>query len=94
VRSDASWNELLRSGIRGGTTEEIMRILHREGASAKLLRPSLLGVRNDIDLWHRVSGDLRHRRIKRLMKTVFKMIRAGTGYTFAPSLSLAILNAA
>jgi len=53
VGPDASWPELLRRGIRGGTPREIMTSLNREGRTAELIHPSRFGVRDRIDLWYR-----------------------------------------
>jgi SAM-dependent methyltransferase len=50
VSPDASWPGLLRKGIRGGTTREIMGILNRDGRKAELLKPSRFGVKDHIDL--------------------------------------------
>jgi hypothetical protein len=40
VSLDATWPELLKKGIRGGTTREIVSNLNREGRKAEVLNPS------------------------------------------------------
>lgn len=90
VRPDASWPELLRRGIRGGTTREIMTILNREGRQAEVVNPSRLGVRDHIDLWYRVSSPTRKAPTTKLAMYGFRAVRAVTGVTIIPTLSLAL----
>jgi 2-polyprenyl-3-methyl-5-hydroxy-6-metoxy-1,4-benzoquinol methylase len=90
VGPDVSWPELMRRGIRGGTTREIIEILNRDGWHAKLLKPSRLGVRDDIDLWYQFSRTRRKPRIKKLLMWGFRAIKATTGLSMVPTLSLAI----
>jgi SAM-dependent methyltransferase len=90
VSPDASWPELLRKGIRGGTTREIMTILNREGRKAELLNPLRLGVRHHIDLWYHLSSSIRKPLVKKLMRWGFKIVKTVTGVTMIPTLSLAI----
>lgn len=90
VRPDETWQELLRRGIRGGSTREIMRILDRDGRIANLRSPSQQGIRDHIDLWYRLSTGSRPIPAKRLMRTAFRAIRAVSGVTVVPTLSLAI----
>lgn len=93
VSLDASWPELLRNGIRGGTTREIITILNRQGRKAELLNPSHLGVKDHIDLWYHLSSDARKPLTKKLMLWSFRAIKAVTGVTMIPILSLAIRKA-
>ena len=90
VSADVTWSELLRKGIRGGTPREIMRILRREGREAELLDPSRLGVKDRIDLWYQLSSSTRKPLMKRLAMWGLRAVRAVTGVTVTPSLSLAI----
>ena len=91
VRPDASWSGLLRDGIRGGTVREIVGHLRKSPAEEPiLLRPSLRGCRDRIDLWHALSGGVRFRRAKLGAKAVFKLIRWTTGLVAVPNLALAI----
>lgn len=90
VSFDASWPELLRKGIRGGSTREIITILNREGRKAELLNPSHLGVKDHIDLWYQLSSTTRKPLTKKLMMWGFRIVKAVTGMTMIPTLSLAI----
>lgn len=90
IRSDESWPELLRKGIRGGTVREIMGILNQRGRRAELLEPSRLGVRDRIGLWYRLSSSARKPLIKKFMMWSFRAIKALTGVTPVPMLSLAV----
>lgn len=90
VSPNASWPELLRRGIRGGTTREIMTILNREGRNAELLNPSRVGVKDHIDLWYQLSSTTRKSRTKKLKMWGFRAVKAVTGVTMIPTLSLAI----
>ncbi len=93
VRSDSSWSELLRRGIRGGTAREIMTILNCEGGEAELLDPSHLGVKDHIDLWYQVSSSRQRPLTKKVMMFGFSAVKAVTGVTMVPRLSLAIRKA-
>lgn len=90
VGQETSWVELLMRGIRGGTSREVLRILNRGERKAKLLSPSRLGVRDQIELWYRVSSGVRGQRTKYLLMWCFRVIKAMTSLTTIPSLSLAI----
>ena len=92
VHRDTSWPDLLRMGIRGGSTREIISILDRQG-KAELLSPSH-GVRNDIDLWYQLSSSTRKPVTKKLMKWGFKAFKATTGLTIIPTVSLALRKVA
>jgi len=87
---DATWPELLRKGIRGGTTQEIMAILNNDGREAELLNPTFLGVKDHIDLWYQLSSTTRKPLIKKGMMWCFRLVKAVTGVSMTPSLSLAI----
>ena len=90
VNSDASWSELLRRGIHGGTVQEVMKILDGEERKAELINPSKLGVKNHIELWYQLSSTTRKPLTKKLMMYGFRVIKAVTGVTMIPTLSLAI----
>jgi len=93
VRRDESWPELLRKGIHGGTTREIMGILNRDGRKAELLKPARFGVKDHIDLWYRLSSTTRKPLIKRIMMWGLRTVKATTDITMIPTLSLAIQKA-
>jgi 2-polyprenyl-3-methyl-5-hydroxy-6-metoxy-1,4-benzoquinol methylase len=90
VRSDETWSELLRRGIRGGATREITTILERAGGKPELINPSRMGIRDHIDLWYHLSSATRKPRTKKFLMYVFRVIKAVTGVTMIPTLSLAI----
>lgn len=90
VGPDETWDELLRRGIRGGTWKEIIEYLERDERNARLLEPKLLDVGDRIELWYRMSSARRAPLAKRLMMYGFRLIKATTGRTIVPGLSLAI----
>jgi len=90
IESDASWPDLLRRGIRGGTAGQILETLNREQHGAELLEPTRNGVRDDIDLWYKLSSTVRMPVIKMLMMWGFRIMKTFTGVTMVPELSLAI----
>jgi hypothetical protein len=55
-----------------------------------LLKPSKLGLCDEIDLWYATPSYNKFPTIKRLLKRVFKTIKIVLNVTFIPSLSLAI----
>jgi 2-polyprenyl-3-methyl-5-hydroxy-6-metoxy-1,4-benzoquinol methylase len=87
---DYSWERLLRAGIRGGNAKEIMGILDREPGSPILLRPSMLGVKDGIDLWYKKSGTVRMAAFKKLFQMFNKAAKIMTRSTMLPTLTLAI----
>jgi len=87
---NASWDTLLRQGIRGGSVREIMGILKRTAVFPMLLEPTRLGMKDRIDLWLKLSSVTRASSAKRLMYSAFKGFKRATGVTFVPTLTLAI----
>src|SRR4029450_2941918 len=59
VAPGASWQDLLRDGIRGGTTREILDILAQADRRVEPLTPCRQGVQDHIELWFRLSGPAR-----------------------------------
>ncbi len=90
VSSDSTWEELLRRGIRGGTTAEVLKILNQDGREAQVLNPSRLGVRDHIDLWYQFSRRLSRPMAKKCMMRGYRIMKAMTGVNMMPSVSLAI----
>lgn len=90
IGSDPTWPELLRMGIRGGTASEVLGFLPTHLGRAKLLEPAQRGVRDRIELWYRLSSATRKPRTKKAMVWAFKALKALTGVTVVPTLSLAI----
>lgn len=91
VAPGTDWPTLLRMGIRGGTTREVLDILSPHGAP-KLLAPRR-DVGDQIDLWH---GKLspRHAWLKRGIWASLKALKAATRIELTPELALAIRKAA
>jgi 2-polyprenyl-3-methyl-5-hydroxy-6-metoxy-1,4-benzoquinol methylase len=87
VKPNANWEELLRAGIRGGTTREILGLLGEYG------KPVLLDPRPNfgdrIDLWYRKLSR-KHAWLKKCVWTSLKAIKACTGAQLMPWLALAI----
>jgi 2-polyprenyl-3-methyl-5-hydroxy-6-metoxy-1,4-benzoquinol methylase len=85
IKESDDWQDLLRAGIRGGTTGEILGLL---GDSAALLEPrGEIGDR--IDLWYgRLSP--RRRLLKRGAWALLKTLKPVGGIHLIPELSLAI----
>jgi SAM-dependent methyltransferase len=97
VERDASWEWLLRLGIRGGTPREILSILRAASAATEerpfLLRPRAIGIRRQSDIWYRCArGRLARRFGDARRVAVFAVIDCitGIGVPLAPYLSLAI----
>jgi 2-polyprenyl-3-methyl-5-hydroxy-6-metoxy-1,4-benzoquinol methylase len=92
VNVTQSWEDLLRAGIRGGTTGEILRNLHAVDSGAKLMKPRYLGARDEIDVWYMNSGRPTPRVSRRVARVVFKSVLYMTGIRLIPVLSIAIQN--
>lgn len=92
VSPDASWQDLLRGGIRGGTPREIIACLANTGAGApELLRPARLGLSSETDVWFARGEPTPVRRLARIALQTFNGI-ASIG--LVPYLSLAIRKGA
>jgi SAM-dependent methyltransferase len=95
VYHDESWETLLRKGMRGGTESEVLRLLRAAGAGEpELLEPSRMGHRDRIDLWYNTRPPERRSLAFRAGRAGMKAIRALTGITLTPNLSLAVRKAA
>jgi hypothetical protein len=70
-----------------------MTILNRDGRKAELLNPINFGVKDRIDLWYQLSITVRKPLTKKFMMWGFKAVKATTGVTVIPTLSLAIRKA-
>jgi 2-polyprenyl-3-methyl-5-hydroxy-6-metoxy-1,4-benzoquinol methylase len=89
IAPDATWPELLRAGIRGGTARSVRRDLLSDGGRADMLTPTGLGLRDHTDLWYGYSAARRPHPIKRAMRVSFRIASRIAGDPFAPGLSLA-----
>jgi SAM-dependent methyltransferase len=85
VDRGASWEELLRAGIRGATDAEILDVL---GPGARLVEPSERGCHDRLDVWYTGLGP-RHRGAKRAVLSAMRLVHRVTGVVFTPSLSAA-----
>ena len=98
VRSNDTWELLLRSGIRGGSAHEIRSILKKVDSQYRplILKPSQPGFRDRIDIWYagyavtiaKKYPKVRH--IQNTLKIVSKIIYCLTGIVFLPTVSLAV----
>lgn len=89
TRKEASWEELLRCGIRGASVEEIMNNLGELFPDEQvLLNPMRMGFRDTIDLWY-ANGSSKPL-LKKIIRFVLKCVKSISGYTLVPSLNLAI----
>lgn len=92
-RTDASenWETLLRRGIRGGTKQEIVRILKESSEGTPvLLEPARKNFNDRIDLWFSQLNQEKSVATKKSIKFALKTIRAVSGLTLVPNLSLAV----
>jgi len=91
---DCDWETLLRMGIRGGSEGEILRILSGEAVAPISLQPSLNGLQDHVDLWYRTSTQVREHSLKKALSKVLKAVRAVSGVSMVPDISLAIAKGA
>lgn len=89
INPDSSWIDLLRNGIRGGTTKEMIDILRETGKEPELIEPSKLGIKDRIDLWFHLSSTARKPLRKKIWLLLFRTIKLFSGRTIIPTLSLA-----
>jgi 2-polyprenyl-3-methyl-5-hydroxy-6-metoxy-1,4-benzoquinol methylase len=98
IRQAPTWNCLLRSGIRGSSPSEILRILKKSdsGSFATLLKPTRLGFRDRIDVWY--SGYAVYiakkypkvRRIQKVLRYTAKAVYWLSGIVLLPTVAVAI----
>jgi SAM-dependent methyltransferase len=97
VRADATWPELLRAGIRGGSERQLLAILRRAGvtaADAIVRRPAgRAGLRDEFDLWYAISAANELPGVKVRLRDAFRVLERLTGVSFTPYLSFAIEKA-
>jgi SAM-dependent methyltransferase len=85
IERNATWDELLRAGIRGATDAEILEVL---GPDARLVEPTENGCSDRLDVWFTGLGP-RHRGLKRAVRAAMKVVHRASGIAFTPSLSAA-----
>jgi 2-polyprenyl-3-methyl-5-hydroxy-6-metoxy-1,4-benzoquinol methylase len=86
--ADASWQTLLRRGIRGSTQGELLRTLRRAGAGDPVpLRPK---TGSYADVWYEASMQRRPMAARRAVRAAFAAVSRATRSPFTPSLTLAV----
>ena len=92
VKPDERWESLLRRGIRGGTREEVLKLITNTcNGKVSLFAPVRSeGAKDLIDLWYKVSSEARLRALKRCIWFILKGLKFVTGAQLVPSLTLAV----
>lgn len=90
IDKNENWETLLRRGIRGGTEEEILKILRPVKGTPAVLKPVNFGVSNRVELWHQLPSSNRFSKVKQIMYLFFMIYWHLTGHVIVPQLSLAI----
>jgi SAM-dependent methyltransferase len=86
-----TWPNLLRNGIRGGTTRSILRELAARKGEVEVLQPRYLGAHDEISLWYQRSiGRGTKLLAKRIVNGLFRLVRWTTGLVMVPQLTLAL----
>ncbi len=88
----ASWEQLLRAGIRGATEHEFLDMLRQAGyRDAALRRPiGTDGIRDEFDLWYEISHVNELPGFKARLRMVFRAIKRLTRISFTPYLAFAV----
>ncbi len=90
-KTNPSWQEFLRDGIRGGSISEIKKMIRISGQSEpELLKPSRLGMRNDIDLWYSLAQQRRAFPGLKAMAICIRLFKALTGISLVHILTIAL----
>jgi len=90
IARDSTWKELLRKGIRGATEREILSILKGNGAKSELIRPTRLGVKDELELWLKLTRYTRNSTTAKSIAFALRTFKTVTGTSIVPTLSLAI----
>lgn len=93
VPSDASWEGLLRMGVRGGTPGEIVNTLRKSPSPPLTLRPNADGVKRQSDIYYssaRKRLSQRYHGWKRFFVLRIVGLAPALGIPIAPYISLAI----
>lgn len=91
VEAGVTWSQLLRRGLRGGTERQFMRILADAGHhDAAIERPTKQGVKDQFDLWYRISRGNGPPGVKSHLRTVFRALHRILGISFTPYLAFAV----
>ena len=91
VARDQAGSACSGRGCRGGTQGEVLGILQAAGDGRPvLLRPSRLGLADEVDIWYAYSMKRNPREFKRVLRLGLKGVSRLTGFGFSPDLNLAI----
>jgi len=91
IEESATWEELLRRGMRGGTEKEFLRHLERAGYDdAEIERPSKQGLKDEFDLWYEISHVNEMPGFKTRLRSGFRGLKKATGVSFTPYLAFAV----
>jgi predicted O-methyltransferase YrrM len=92
VAASASWQQMLRAGIRGGSEAELLGLLPAEGgARVEVLEPSRMGLRDRIDLRCHVLRKHGARDPDRSRSVwLARWVKTLTGRIVLPTLSIAV----
>lgn len=86
----ASWEQMLRMGIRGGSVSEVFRNLKTCFPEPVLLEPSRFGTKDRLDLSHLKYKNSGNPRMSQYFHFAAKALKLLTGIVLLPDLSLAI----
>lgn len=90
VRHNESWETLLRCGIRGGTENEIVRIVQSTPHKPIRLKPRLLGMNDQIDIFCQLARIKGRPMTSKFVYCAGKLLKVLTGITFVPSIYVAL----
>jgi 2-polyprenyl-3-methyl-5-hydroxy-6-metoxy-1,4-benzoquinol methylase len=90
IVTEASWEQLLRWGMRGATTRELVRRLRRLGYGVEHLKPTAPGIRDEVELWYRGPSFEGYGPIKPAWNVVARAIQRAFGVAFVPYLSVGL----
>lgn len=83
-----TWKELQRAGIRGGSVNEVRKILRRTGKSVKILTPKMNGIKDRVDLFDKSLDNNRLSPTKKkILFEGLKIIKILTGIILTPTLA-------
>jgi 2-polyprenyl-3-methyl-5-hydroxy-6-metoxy-1,4-benzoquinol methylase len=91
IEETATWEQLLRRGMRGGTEKEFLRYLKRAGYDdAAIERPTKQGLKDEFDLWYEISHINEMPGFKTRLRSGFRGLKKVTGISFTPYLAFAV----
>jgi SAM-dependent methyltransferase len=88
VRRGTPWEQLLREGVRGATSSEVVCRLQRTGNGVERLTPCLAGVGNEVELWYRGPSFEGYGWIKPAWHRAAQLIYRLSGRALVPYLSV------